>query len=452
MPVFKKKQRALKPAHILVFGFACVIAVGTVLLILPFSTRPGISNSLSDALFVSTSATCVNGITLFDTYTHYTMFGHIVIMVLMQIGGIGMLTLVTFFNMIIGRKMGLLRANDIMLEHTTEGLSASRRVFGRVIGYSFAIETFGALLMSFVFVPRYGAYGVFMAFFMAVSAFCNSGFDLFGMENTVDTYAIYSDNPLLLGAIALMVFMGGLGYVVWRDVIEYRRNKKLLMHTRIVLTASAVLIAVGAVVYFIIMTLQPEYGDLSLREKAYSSVFTSVAARTSGMTGLKVATCSDFSEMFTMLLMFIGAAPASTAGGIKLTTFAIIIATVWSVVKGKDETVLMGYRIKKEVVYKSLTVLSLSLAFLLVAFTLIFFTNDNLRAIDLLFETTSAFTTTGFSNGTALAINGFGRGVLACTMFIGRMGPVSLILSLSLGKREEVAGNKVLPESTIMVG
>lgn len=440
----------MKPAQIMVISFACIITLGTVLLLLPVSVKEGQSISFIDAMFTATSATCVTGMSICDTYTKFSVFGQSSLILLMQLGGIGTLTLVTFFNLIIGRKLGLLRTSDIMEEHTLDGLSSSRKIFSRIILYSVSVELIGSVIIAFVFVPKHGVYGAFMAFFTAVSSFCNSGFDLLGIENPANPFGNYTDNPLLLFTIMALVIIGGFGYIVFHDIVNFRKKRRLSMHTKVVLLATAVLIAAGAAVYFIIIITNPDYNYMSTDEKIYASVFTSVSTRSSGIAGSHVAVCNDFSEMFSMLLMFIGAAPASTGGGIKVTTMVIIIATLWSVIRGREDTVLMGHRVKKEVVYKTLTVLTLSLIFIMAAFTLIYFNNEKLSAVDLLFETTSAFSTTGFTNGTAAEINGFSKLVLMFTMFVGRIGPVSLFLSLTLGKKEE--GNKIIPESTIMIG
>ncbi len=451
MPIIRKKQRQMLPARILVFGFASVIAIGTLLLLLPFATRDGQTTSFVEALFTATSATCVTGITLFDTYSHFTMFGHIVIMILLQAGGIGMLTLVTFFNLMIGRKLGLLRARNVVSEHSFDGLSDFRHIFSKVIIYAFIMEGIGVIILLFIFIPIHGGYGVFMSMFTAISAFCHAGFDLFGINNTGgNNYLVYMDKPIFQIVIMVLVILGGFGFVVWHNIMSYRKNKKLSLHTKVVLSATVVLIFFGAAIYFMIVLTSREFDHLSLGDKVLGSFFTSVAARTAGLTGYGIATINDFSELFTMILMFIGGAPGSTAGGIKVTTFVILLSTVICVIKGHEDTVIMGHNVKKEVVYKTITVLCLSLFFVLAAFLIIYLQHDKYNTVDILFEVTSAFTTTGFSNGFSVEANTFSRIILIVTMFIGRIGPVSMMLSLTLGKHTK--GTTVLPESTILVG
>lgn len=450
MPILHKKRKTPRPARLLVTGLAGLVLIGTLLLMLPISTRAGEVTRFTEALFTAASAACVTGITLFDTYTHWSGFGQAVILFLIQLGGIGLLTIVTMLNLMLGRRIGLLQAQELVAGFSTEGLPGLRRVFIRIIAYSFTMELAGALVLGFIFVPKHGAYGVFMAIFTAISAFCNAGFDLQGIVSPGVGFTPYADSPVVLTTIAALILLGGLGYIVWQNVLDLPKTKRLSIHTRVVLVTSAVLIFTGAAAYFAVIRSEPDLAAFPLGEQIGSAFFTSVSARTAGFSALPVAFHNDFGEIVTILLMFTGGAPGSTAGGIKVTTLALIAATVFSVVAGHEDTVLMGCRVRKDVIYKTLTVFSLSLLFTLSAFVVVYLRNEELGALEVLFETVSAFSTTGFTNGIANRVDDTSKYVMVATMFAGRIGPVSLMLSLFDGKRS--AGRTVRPESTIMVG
>ena len=439
----------MKPARTLALGFLIIIIIGAALLCLPFSSKTGRFTNFIDCVFTAASATCVTGISLFDTFTHWTYFGQSVIMLLIQIGGLGFVTLVTFFNIALGKKIGLVKASEVTGDVTVNGIESTRRLFIRIITYSFTIEGFGALLLGLAFVPRYGGYGVFMAVFMAISAFCNAGFDLMG----VDPQGMESitDNPLIMLTLSMLIFMGGIGFVVWENLAGIKKTKKLYFHSKVVLSVSGILVAVGFVGYFLIEKLNPYlYGHLSFGENLLTSFFASVSSRTAGFAPIPLPTTNAFSKVFTMALMFIGVGPGSTGGGIKVTTFLIMIATAWSVIKNKEDTEILKHRIPKNVVYKTLTVLFLSAAFISASFIIVYVLNPQLDALNILFEVMSSFTTTGFTAGVSDLVDPVSKVVLALTMYVGRIGPVSIILSLTMNKPDDKA--KVLPVANIMVG
>lgn len=450
MPVFKKKQKAMKPARVLAIGFFIIIVCGAALLCLPFASKSGECISFTDALFTATSATCVTGIALFDTYSVFTIFGQTVIMLLMQVGGIGFLTIVTFFNVTIRKKMGLTQTKNAAAEYDLDGLDGVKKLFSHIILYSFIIEIAGAISLMFTFVPKYNGYGVFMAFFQSISAFCNGGFDVMGIEGAGVGMSNYSDNPAVLITMMILIITGGLGFVVWENLTNYHKTKKLYLHTKVVLITSALLIIFGAAVYFTIECTDAAFENMSVGERVLNAFFSSVSSRTAGFTAAPLPSANEFSKLFSMLIMFVGAAPASTGGGMKVTTLAIIAATIMSVIKNKDETTILRHRVKEQVVYKTLTVLSLSLALTMVSFFIVFFANGSENAIDTLFETVSAFSTTGYSVGVSADSCLLAQLTLILTMFIGRIGPVSLILSLSLKHKDEKG--TILPVGDILVG
>lgn len=439
----------MKPARTLALGFFIIIMVGATLLWLPFSANSGRFSNFVDCVFTAASATCVTGITIYDTFTYWTYFGQTVIMLLIQVGGLGFVTLVTFFNIALGKKIGLVKASEVTGDVTVNGIETTRRLFIRIIIYSLVIETAGALLLSIDFIPKFGGYGVFMAMFMAVSAFCNAGFDV--MSVAPEGMASLVDNPLVLLTLALLIFMGGIGFVVWENLANLKKTKKLHFHSKVVLSVSGILIAVGFVGYFLIEKLNPHlFGELNFGENLLTSLFASISSRTAGFAPIPLPTANAFAKVFTMTLMFIGVGPGSTGGGIKVTTFAIMIATAWSVIKNKEDTEILKHRVPKNIVYKTLTVLFLSAAFIASSFIVVYVLNPQLDALNILFEVMSSFSTTGFSSGVSVLVDPFSKIVLAITMFIGRIGPVSIILSLTMNKPDDKA--KVLPAANIMVG
>lgn len=452
MPILnKKKKKKLRPAQTLALGFFIIITVGAVILSLPFSSKSGDFTSIVDCIFTAASATCVTGISVVDTFTHWNVFGQTIIMLLIQTGGLGFITLITFFNLAIGKKLGFLQATDFSSDLTMSGLSATKKIFFRVVILSFIIETVGACLLMVRLVPDYGAYGIYMSFFTAVSAFCNAGFDLFGIESPGAGMSIFIDDPYVLIVTALIIIMGGLGFVVWEELIALKRTKKLSLHSKVVLLMNLVLIISGTVIYLIIEAVESQiFGEYTVSERITTSFFASVSSRTAGFSAAPLPTASSFSKLFTILLMLIGAAPGSTGGGIKVTTIAIIIATAWSVLCGKEDTVILRHRVSKQVVYKTLTTLCFSLLFLITGFFLVHLLNNDMDSVDTLFEVVSAFSTTGFSSGLSENSGNTTKLILSFIMFIGRIGPVSLMLSLT----GESAKNKseILPFGEIMVG
>ena len=448
MPIIKKKQKPLQPVRVLVLSLLCVVAAGTFLLCLPFSSKDGQWTDFVDCLFTATSATSVTGISLYNTFQHWTVFGQVIIVLMMQIGGLGFVTIVTFFNFAIGRRMGFIQASAAAGEVSTGGFAGSKRLFIRIVAYTLVMELTGAAIMAFTFVPRYGAYGIFVALFMAVSSFCNAGFDIMGTEGPT----AYTDCPQVLIVMMLLIFLGGIGFVVWDNLANYRKTKHLQMHTKLVLIVNGILLLIGFAVYLTVgLMARSHFSDMNTGELILSSAFSSFSARTAGFSIADMPYANDFSKLATIGLMFIGGSPGSTAGGLKVTTFSILLATVAAELKGREDASLFGHRIPKKLVYKSVTVLVLSVAFIIIAFASIYLLDSEMPEVDILYEVISAFTTTGFSTGVSAAGGIAVKLILSLTMFVGRVGPVSLLLSLMTGKGSS-GKDKVLPDCELLIG
>lgn len=450
MPVFQPKKNKLSPARTLALGFIIIIIAGALLLFMPFSSRDGNFTDFADCLFTAASATCVTGISVLETYTHWSIIGQIIIVLLIQTGGLGFVTLVTFFNFAIGKKIGLLKANSISGDFSMSGLSATKKLFTRIVAVSLSVELIGALLLMLRFIPRYGGYGAFMAVFTAISAFCNAGFDLFGIDRGGAGLTGYTDDPYVLTIIALLIIFGGLGFIVWEELLAYRKERHFSLHTKIVLISTGILLVLGTLIYLTTAFTNPDlFGEYSFGKKLYTAFFASAASRTAGFTAAPYPLANSFSELFTILLMFVGVAPGSTGGGIKITAFAILIATAWSVLRGREETQILGHVVTKQVVYKTLTVLFLSLAFIVSGFFVIHLMNIEMNPLDVLFEVVSAFTTTGYSSGVSEQSGVITKLLMSFIMYVGRIGPVSLMLTFT--GSQTVNKSRILPQGEIMV-
>lgn len=452
MPILRKKPKQMQPARFLILGFGTIILLGTLLLCLPISSRSGQFTNLVDCFFTATSATCVTGITVFDTYTHFSFFGQGVILMLFQIGGLGFLAFVTFFNFLLGKKMGWSSVKTAAADFTSDALLTPRKLFSEIIIYSLAIELVGSLLLMTVFVPDFGAYGVFMSVFMAVSSFCNAGFDVMTVTGISGGIESYADNPVVLMTLLLMILLGGMGYLVWQNLVHYRKLKRLTLHTKIVLLMTAALTAIAFITIFAAEYNNPDtLGDMSLQDKLTNTAFLSVSARTAGINSFNPAGFTSFTKLIITLLMFIGAAPASTGGGIKVTTAAVILATVISVLKGDEETHILGHRLKKDAILKTMTVLALSMVLVMISFVAVYRCLPDLPMKDVFFEVISGFSTCGSSLGVSSQLDSIGKIAMIFTMFAGRVGPVTLMMSLMIRNKKH-SKNKILPEDDILVG
>lgn len=454
MPIFQKAAKRFAPARTLVIGFAVIIAVGTLLLWLPISSKSGESTPIFDCLFTATSASCVTGLSLYDTYSHWSIFGQFVIALLVQVGGLGFVTIITFFNVAAGKKLGYRTLKNAAGDLTESSFEGGRKIFVSIIKYSFIFELCGAVILSIVFVPRYGGYGVWMGVFMSITAFCNAGFDLLGMEGEGTSLISCQNDPAVLITISILIIVGGLGFIVWENFLNIRTRKKLSLHTLTVLVMTGILLVGGTIFYMIAESRNPAtMKDMPFGERLLNSFFVSVSARTAGYDNIGMSGMSEFSQLGTIMLMFIGAAPGSTGGGIKVTTLMVLIMTVVSYIRNKNDVELFRHKIDKLTIYRTLVISVLSMFAVSVCFAALYFSmpeDTEAGAVQCLFDAVSAFSTAGLTAGAA-ALTGFvGKCLLIVTMFVGRVGPVSLIMSLVMNSRERK--NTVVPDGQILIG
>ncbi len=447
--------QAVSPARIIVVSFATVIAAGTLLLMLPVCTAPGKSTTFLDALFTATSATCVTGLITVDTGTHWSIVGQLVIMLLLQIGGLGLVTFTTFFNVMIGKRLGL-RSRMLAQESINgTGLDNITRLVRMVVTASLLFELVGAVILSGIFVPKYGLRGIYLSVFLSISAFCNGGMDPLGFEEPFISLSNYSAVPTVLTVVMLLILVGGLGFVVWSELADYRQRRKLSLHTRVVLIGSAALILFGTAAILLLEHNNPAtLGPMDWGDKLLNALFQSVTCRTAGFNSIDIAAMRSGTKVLFCILMFIGACPGSTGGGIKVTTFAVVMMTVWCVVRGNSETVMLHRRVSQDAVYRALAILVISLLAVALCFGVIMVVMSDyhlpVAGLDIFFEAVSAFGTVGLSSGVTAVTNTPARIILILVMYLGRVGPVSF--ALALATRTPRDRNIVLPEGRIVVG
>lgn len=361
-----------------------------------------------------------------DTYAYWSAFGQCVILALIQIGGLGLVTLTTFFNIAIGRKLGL-RGMHLAQESVASTGPDINQLMKVVMITALTVETAGALLLATVFVPEFGAEGIFISVFTSVSAFCNAGFDIFGRAEPYVSLTGYVGNPIVVGTVGLLIIVGGIGFIVIHDLLQYRRTKKLLLHTRIVIVSTVSLILVGMAFTAVCEWNNPfTLGGLSgTGERLGAAWFHSVSCRTAGFNVFPLEPMHDITKILSSLLMFVGAAPGSTGGGIKCTTFAVIFMTVYSVVRGDEDTVIFRRKVEKSAVYKSLAVMILGILAVTITAACIVATMSGTHAVtgvDALFESVSAFATVGLSAGISAVASTLSRILLIFEMYIGASG------------------------------
>ena len=432
-------------------SFLLVIAVGTLLLTLPISSRTG-RLGVIDAMFTATSATCVTGLVVRDTWSQFSLFGQVIILMLIQVGGLGLVTLTSFFALAARRRMGFRDLRLLGESVSADGLSKATEVLKIVIKLAAAFEAVGIVLLLFAFVPQFGAEGVWVSVFTAISAFCNAGFDLFGRFGAYSSLVPYVNNYYVQAVIMFMIMAGGLGFMVWVELAEYRKKRRLSLHAKVVLQFSVIFWVGGAVLLALLEWSNPRtMGGLSVPGKIMAALFQSVSTRTAGMNTIALAACSPISKLLMSVLQFIGAAPGSTGGGVKVTTFAVLILTIRSVAQGRDDCVIGRHHIESKTVYRALTIIVLGAVAAFGSAVVVYYnTAETVSVIDCIFESCSAFGTVGLSVGVTGQLNTGAKLLYMACMFMGRVGPVSLAISLTA--KPDDNKRKVLPVGHINVG
>ena len=438
--------------QILVIGFAALIITGALLLMLPIATTDGQGASFLTALFTSTSAVCVTGLVVVDTGTYWATFGQVVILLLIQIGGLGFMAMATMLFLITGKKISMKSRMLLKTSFSADSLEGIIRYVKYVIFFTLTVEAIGAVLLCGVFIPAYGVErGIFMSVFHAVSAFCNAGFDIMGGGGV--GFMPFVTNVLLNLVIVCLIVIGGIGFAVAMDVISKRKFSQYEFNTKIVLIATGFLILFGTVSVFISEYNNPNtIGDLPFFGKVLASVFTSVTPRTAGFNTVSIGSLHSFTKMIIMLLMFIGGSPGSTAGGVKTTSFSVFILAMFRTIQGYDEIRVYQRRINSSVIKKAMAITMLGIIWILTATTVLYVCERQISLGNLMFEVVSAFGTVGLSTGITSSLSSVSKVVLILTMFFGRVGIMTVAYAINrFNEMRNTMGSYKYPDGNLLL-
>ena len=438
----------ISPIQMIALGFAGILFIGALLLSLPAASRDGVALPFFDAFFTSTSATCVTGLVVFDTYTQFSLFGQLVILCLIQIGGLGFMTATALFLMIAGRKIGLSERSVLAESVSAFQIGGIVRLIRRIMICTAIFEGVGATLLSIRFCPQMGiSTGIYYAIFHSVSAFCNAGFDLMGSFAPYTSLVPYQSDVIINLTVMFLIVVGGLGFVVWDDIIEHRlRYRHYRLHTKIVLTSTAILIAGGAILFYV-LERDNALAEMGPVGQLLASLFHSITPRTAGFNTVETNALTEGGTVLSMLLMMIGASPGSTGGGIKTTTVAVILLTAIAYIRNSEDINIFERRLDKYALRRACCVITLYITLSVLGIFLLI-TAQELPVKDAAFEVMSAIGTVGLSTGVTRELNVLSRIVIIILMYSGRVGSLTLIMAVM--KREEPRFRN--PEERIVIG
>lgn len=448
-----RKKTELTTTQVIMLSFIAAIAVGSLLLSLPVSAADGKAVPYIDALFTATTATCVTGLVTVTTVSAWSVFGQAIILILIQIGGLGIITIMSALMILFHKKMGI--GDRLLLQDAfnLNSLSGIVRFVKKVMLGTFVVEGIGALLYMTVFVPEFGAKGIWISVFTSISAFCNAGIDIIA-DNSLCNYAT---NPIINSVTCALIILGGIGYIVWWDVMRVvknpagqRRLRNLTLHSKIAISATVLLIAAGGILIFLLEYNNPlTIKEMPLFDKLQVALFQSVTTRTAGFATIPQQNLTNASSVLCLLLMFIGGSPVGTAGGVKTVTVAVLAVSALATIRNRDEVTLFGRSISRQTVNKAVAVTAMSFAILFLS-TLLLSVMTERDTMDVLYETVSATATVGLTRDLTPYLNSAGKAVMIGTMYLGRVGPISLALALnSRKKRNNIIKN---PTEEISVG
>lgn len=443
----------LKPAQMMVLGFGSVILIGALLLMTPLATNSGNSTSFIDCLFTATSAVCVTGLIVVDTSIHWSIFGKVVIILLIQIGGLGFMAISASIAIIFGKKINLRQRILIKEALNQNHLSGSVRLIMTVIKFTFIIESVGALLLSTVFIPQFGLVkGIGFSVFHAISGFCNAGFDLMGQTTgAYSSITSYYNNPIVVFTISALIILGGIGFGVMVCVVGKKKFRDYDLSSKLAIITTLILLLAGtALIFFGEYTNTGTLANLNMWDKFQVSFFQSVTTRTAGYTTIDFTQLREATLFVMIILMFIGASPASTGGGIKTTTVAIIVMAVKSFVKDKNEITVFKKSINKYTFRKALGVFVIAVVTVVTSTYLLTITQGGkFNLLSSAFEVASAFATVGLSLAGSYNLNLFGKILIIFLMFAGRVGSLTVF---TIFLHEPEPDNVRYPEGKVLVG
>lgn len=440
----KLKDISLNPPLFLTLGFLILIFGGAVILNLPFFTKSGESIGFINALFTAGSASCVTGLVVVNTAEYWNFWGQLVIIILIQAGGLGIMTLATIFPIIIGRKIGLVKRNIIKEQMNVESMSGLVKLLKYVISFTFLIELLGAALMSTAFIPMYGLKkGIWFSIFHSISAFCNAGFDILG-----DSILPLKDNFVINVSIMLLIIIGGLGYPVTQEFLKKKSFKKMSVNGKLVLVMTSILIFGGALLFFFLESSNETLNGEDTYTKVLASFFQSVISRTAGFYSVDITKIKDATAFLMIILMFIGGSPGGTAGGLKTTTFGVLFASMISTIRGEEDVVIFKKRVNKNTILKSLALVIIGLL-IVISISFVLTATEDFPFINILYEVVSAYATVGLTRGITPYLSNFAKLVITFTMYIGRVGPLTMAYAFA---RKAKTSKLTYPDANINVG
>lgn len=429
-------RRHVSQTQFIAYGFFCIIITGTLLLMLPFASRDGQSEPFLNCLFTATSASCVTGLVVADTWSQWSLFGQLVILTMIQIGGLGFITVGVFISIVLRRKIGLKERGLMMESVNTLQIGGVVRLAKKIIIGTCIFEGTGAVLLAIRFIPQFGFLrGLFYGIFHSISAFCNAGFDLMGGQTPYSSFVAYYDDWLVNLVIMSLIIIGGIGFIVWDDLSQNKLHfRKYMLQTKIVLVTTAILVFGGGLLFYLLERNHLLVG-MNTSGKILTSLFSSVTARTAGFNTTDTAALTDGSKLLTIILMFIGGSPGSTAGGIKTTTLVVLLLCVHSNIKQTYGINIFGRRLENDAVKRAGTILTINLL-LAVTASLAIMAIQPLGFSDILFETFSAIGTVGMTTGITRALHPVSRCIIILLMYCGRIGSLSFALAFVQSKRK----------------
>ena len=450
MSVIKTKKRdRISTTRLIALGFALIILAGTVLLSLPIATRSGSPNILT-SLFTATSATCVTGLAAADTYQNWTLFGQLVILCLIQTGGLGFMTIGVYISVLLKRRIGLQERETLHESVNTLAIAGVVRLAKNIVKGTLLIEFFGAVLLAIRFIPKFGiANGIYFSIFHSISSFCNAGFDLMGINEAYSSLSMFEGDILVNLVVSALILTGGIGFIVWDDVARNKWHvKRYLLHTKIVLTVTIALTAAGTIL-FLIFENDGVFADMSIEQKIIGAFFSSVTPRTAGFNTVDTAALSNSGKLLTMVYMFIGGSPGSTAGGVKTTTVIALFFYAVAMVLNREDINMFGRRLTDDVVKKANAVVMINFTLAVAAAMVIMAMQPLLPISDVVFEVLSAIGTVGMTTGITRDLNVISKLIIILLMYCGRLGSLSFALVFA---KKGSANSLRLPQEKIIVG
>lgn len=434
--------------RIIAFGFALIILIGTLLLCLPFAVKSGAPDFLN-ALFTATSATCVTGLVVVDTYQNWTVFGKLVIFCLIQVGGLGFMTIGVYVSILLKKKIGLKERENLHESVNTLQIAGVVRLAKKIVQGTLLIEGIGAVLLATRFIPRFGVpKGIAFSVFHAVSAFCNAGFDLMGIEEAYSSLVSFESDVVVNIVVVLLILIGGIGFIVWDDIMRNKWHfKRYLLHTKIVLSMTLFLTVIPTIA-FLVLESNGVLAGMKPLDRIMGAVFCAVTPRTAGFNTTDVAGLTDAGKLLTIMLMFIGGSPGSTAGGAKTTTVVVLVCYAIAMIRNHEDINLFGRRLTDDVVKKANAVVVINFSLAMLA-GLIIMATQSLAMGDVLLEVFSAINTVGMSTGITRDLNTFSRLIIIVLMYCGRLGSLSFALVFAQNKKTDSIR---LPQEKIIVG